>query len=144
MAASRFVSNYFCVLLLGKSADFFQTMSIANSDIAVNTVNAKTATLDTRTPDDMKQFSGTADQIANFDPHDYVPSHYWKVRVAHAALMSAVWLVIFPIGGIIPRLISRNPHLITFHAILQMIGFWIVVAAAGMGIWMANEIDQVS
>ena len=101
---------------------------------------------------EMNQFSGTADQILRFDPHDYVPSHYSLVRVAHAVLMSTVWLVIFPIGGMIPRLSWRANtmtdetfrRLMWFHATLQMIGFWIVMGAAGMGIWMAKTIDRVS
>lgn len=108
------------------------------------------STLDERA--DFNQFSGTADQILRFDPHDYVPSHYSLVRVAHAALMSAVFLVIFPLGGMIPRLSSRRAttsdeayrKLMWLHATLQMIGFWIVIAGAGMGIWMGKEIDQVS
>lgn len=103
-------------------------------------VNAETIA---RATEVSNQVPSTANKILNFDPHDYVPSHYWKVRVAHAALMSAVWLVIFPIGGILPRLTRSNTNLIMVHAVVQMVGFWIVVAAAGMGIWMAQQIDEV-
>lgn len=87
-------------------------------------------------------FSGTADDIADYDPHDYVPSNYSKVRLAHAVLMSAVFLIVFPVGGIIQRLM-RDESLVMVHAVLQMIGFWIVMIAGCMGIWMGKQIDQV-
>lgn len=87
-------------------------------------------------------FSGTADDIAKYDPHDYVPKGYSKIRVAHAVLMSVVFLIVFPVGGIIQRLM-RDESLVMVHAFLQMIGFWIVMIAGGMGIWMGVQIDQV-
>ena len=114
-----------------------------NNIVTTGAILTQAESLDARAADEIKQFSGTADEIANWDPHDYVSSHYWQVRVAHAALMSAVWLVVFPIGGMIPRLTRGNTNLIVVHAVIQMIGFWTLVAAAGMGIWMAKEIDQV-
>jgi len=87
-------------------------------------------------------FSGTADAIDNFDPHNYVPPSYRYVRIAHATTMSVVWLLIFPLGGIIPRVMT-NRRLVWVHAIMQMVGFWLNVGAAAMGIWMAREIKQV-
>lgn len=88
------------------------------------------------------QLSGPADQD---DPHDYVPEYYSAIRVIHAALMSAVWLVLFPVGAVIIRVLPRDhPYLVAIHAGIQMVAFWIFVAAAGMGIWMAKEIEQVS
>jgi len=64
------------------------------------------------------------------------------VRIAHAVTMSVVWLVILPLGGIIPR-VMRDSRFVWVHAIMQMIGFWLNVVAAAMGIWMAKQIDQV-
>lgn len=87
-------------------------------------------------------FSGTADDIAKYDPHDYVPQSYSRIRVAHAVMMSVVFLIVFPVGGIIQRLM-RDESLVMVHAVLQMIGFWIVMMAGGLGIWMGVQIDQV-
>ncbi|KAK5955337.1 hypothetical protein OHC33_004019 [Knufia fluminis] len=88
-------------------------------------------------------FTGTADAIDSYDPHDYVPTHYSKTRIAHAVTMSVTWLLIFPLGGIIPRVMSDR-RLVWVHAIMQMVGFWLTVGAAGMGIWMAKEIKQLN
>lgn len=73
------------------------------------------------------------------DPHDYVPSNYSTIRVAHAVLMSTVCLILFPLGALLSK-----PDIIRYHIVIQMLAFWIFVAAAGMGIWMAKEIDEVS
>lgn len=90
----------------------------------------------------LTSFSGTADAIDRYDPHDYVPSHYSKVRIAHAVTMSVVWLVIFPLGAIIPRVIDDRRFL-RVHALIQMVGFSLNVVAAAMGIWMAQAIKHV-
>lgn len=52
--------------------------------------------------------------------------------------MSTVCLILFPFGALMGK-----PSVIKYHIIIQMTAFWMFVAAAGMGIWMAKEIDQV-
>lgn len=84
-------------------------------------------------------------QIDNFDPHDYVPAHYSKVRAAHEVPHAIVWLTIFPIGAIVPLLMDDSRlGLVKIHAALQMIGFWIVLGAAATGVWMDKQINQES
>lgn len=90
--------------------------------------------------------STSSTQGADYDPHDFVPEQYNTVRVIHAALMSMVFLLLFPFGGIIIRAL-HIPYVVKdiyIHAGIQMVAFWIFIAAAGMGIWMAKEINQVS
>lgn len=91
--------------------------------------------------------SSRSTQGADYDPHDFVPVQYSTVRIVHAVLMSIVFLVLFPTGAIFGTLIHVRDMLFInwkFHAWIQMVAFWIFIAAAGMGIWMAKEIDQVS
>lgn len=106
------------------------------------TASVSAQDLSKRQNGNITHFVGTADQINNYDPHDYVPKAYSTVRIVHAVAMSLAYLIIFPIGSILIRVMTYA-ELIRIHIILQMIGFWIVVAGSAMGIWMAKQIDQV-
>jgi hypothetical protein len=56
---------------------------------------------------------------------------------AHGALASIAFVAIFPIGAILIRLTSFHGLLWT-HASLQIFGYVVFIAAAGLGIFIAN------
>ncbi|KAI9879012.1 MAG: hypothetical protein M1823_006884 [Watsoniomyces obsoletus] len=63
------------------------------------------------------------------------------MRVAHAVMASACMLIFFPFGGVILRIVSvdNHPHIVWFHAGVQMFAYTLFLAAAGVGIWMAKN-----
>ncbi|KAF2798037.1 iron reductase domain protein, partial [Melanomma pulvis-pyrius CBS 109.77] len=64
------------------------------------------------------------------------PPRIVRLYTAHAILACFAWASIFPIGGIMIRLLSF-PHLLWLHAGLQIFGFCIYTAAVGLGIKLA-------
>lgn len=72
-----------------------------------------------------------------------IPYHYIYVRIAHAVLAASAFLLWFPVGGIIIR-VWNHPQIVWIHAVFQGLGMAVFVAAAGMGIWMAKNIHEVS
>jgi hypothetical protein len=68
------------------------------------------------------------------------------IRVAHAVLASVCMLIFFPFGGIILRLVppEEHPHIVWFHAGVQIFAYTVYLAAAGLGIWMAVNYGVVS
>lgn len=76
---------------------------------------------------------------------DLLPKGYSRVCVAHAVLACTAFLILFPLGGIIPRLgIRPMAQLVPLHVGIQMFAYAVFAAAAGMGIWMARNIQEVS
>ena len=59
---------------------------------------------------------------------------------AHGTLASIAFVAIFPIGAILVRLTSFSPWI---HGGLQVFGYGIFIAAAGLGIYMANNVDYL-
>lgn len=66
-----------------------------------------------------------------------VPRQYGQ---AHGALASIAFVGIFPIGAILVRLASM-PGLAWIHGGLQLLGYALFIAAAGLGIYMADVQD---
>ena len=65
-------------------------------------------------------------------------------RTAHGALASLAFIVVFPLGAMLVRLASFG-GLVWTHGGLQILGFVIFAAAAGLGIYMAdgqNYLDE--
>lgn len=96
----------------------------------------------------MRSSYGYGDTSSNlptgFPPMDLVipPANFLTVRIVHAAVMSTAVLFFFPFGGIVIRVL-RHRHIVWIHAALQMIGWTVYVAGAGMGIYLAKSINQV-
>lgn len=61
---------------------------------------------------------------------------------AHGALASIAFVAIFPIGGILVRLASAS-GLVWIHGGLQIFGYTIFIAAAGIGIYIATSADYM-
>lgn len=59
------------------------------------------------------------------------------VQLAHGVMASLAFVAIFPIGGILIR-IPSIPGLLWVHGLIQMLGYFIFVAAFGMGVWIAS------
>jgi hypothetical protein len=61
---------------------------------------------------------------------------------AHGTLASLAFVAIFPLGGILVRLASFQ-HLAWIHGGLQILGYAIFIAGAGLGIYVANDADYM-
>lgn len=61
---------------------------------------------------------------------------------AHGALAGIAFVAIFPIGGILVRLTSAS-GLAWIHGGLQIFGYTIFIAAAGLGIYIATSADYM-
>lgn len=61
---------------------------------------------------------------------------------AHGAVASIAFVAIFPIGAMLIRLVSFK-GLVWIHAGLQIFGYVIFIAAAGIGIFVANKNDYL-
>ncbi len=74
---------------------------------------------------------------------DGPPAYYHRVVVAHAVLASVSWVVFFPLGAVLMRMMS-GPNTIWLHAAVQGFSTIVFTAAMGMGIWMARVTDSLN
>jgi hypothetical protein len=63
--------------------------------------------------------------------------------IAHGVLASLAFVILFPAGAIAIRLASF-PGVVWLHAAFQVFAYLIYVAAFGIGVYMANEMNLVS
>lgn len=63
-----------------------------------------------------------------------------KLRNAHGIIMSLVMLILFPIGGLLMRVIGKW----WLHAGWQMLSAFVLIAGFGIGVYLANEARMVS
>ena len=73
---------------------------------------------------------------------DDPPSYYDKVVKGHAILASVSWVIFFPLGAVLMRLLS-NPNTVRIHAAIQLFSTMVFTAAVGMGIWLARTTQQL-
>lgn len=62
-----------------------------------------------------------------------------RILIVHAVLASAVWVLFIPSLAILLRLNLKNPIVLKIHAVGQVLSYIIFIAAAGMGIWLAQQ-----
>ena len=62
---------------------------------------------------------------------------------AHGALAALAFVAFFPIGGILIRLASFT-GLVWVHALIQVVAYLIYIAAFGIGVWMASNMQYLS
>jgi len=62
------------------------------------------------------------------------------IRLAHGVLAALAFVVLFPVGGIIIRVVPSKAA-IWIHAGFQVLAYLIYTAAFGLGIWMVREIQ---
>lgn len=60
------------------------------------------------------------------------------IQLTHAVLSSIAFVAFFPIGGILVR-VASFAGLVWVHAALQVFGYIIFIAGAGLGIYLAEE-----
>ena len=65
------------------------------------------------------------------------------ILLVHAVLACLAFGFIFPLGGIMIRVLSF-PGLLWVHGVLQIVGYITFIVAAGLGIWMATNPNSVS
>jgi len=70
------------------------------------------------------------------------PTYYTKVVMAHAVLGILAWVIFFPLGAVLVRLI-KSPAAARIHGYVQVFALVLFIAGAGMGIWMAKTTQQL-
>lgn len=77
---------------------------------------------------------------ANFNPEFF--SRSTKILTAHAVLAALAFVVFFPIGGIMIRLLSF-PGLWLAHGVFQIFAYLMYIVAFGMGVWLASNFHML-
>jgi hypothetical protein len=67
-----------------------------------------------------------------------------RILIAHAVMASLVWVMFIPSLAILLRLNLKNPIVLRIHAVGQILSYVIYVVAAGMGIWLAQQLEPYS
>lgn len=62
--------------------------------------------------------------------------------VTHAILASLAWVIFFPLGSILMRLLSGR-YAFRVHAYIQLLGIILYTAAVGTGIWMGRTTHKL-
>jgi len=70
------------------------------------------------------------------------PTNYQKVVIAHAVMGILAWVIFFPLGAVLIRLI-KSPSAARTHGFVQVFAYSLFIAGAGMGIWMAKTTQQL-
>jgi hypothetical protein len=98
-------------------------------------------------------FNGRANTLGNanyviYPPYNIFPYNPFinygkaaRVRLAHASLSAATFVFILPVGGIFVRILP-GPIGTAVHALTQLTGYILFVAAVGMGIWMTLYVQS--
>lgn len=63
--------------------------------------------------------------------------------IAHGTLAALAFVVFFPVGAIAIRLASFT-GIVWIHAAFQTFAYLVYIAAFGLGVYIANELDLVS
>lgn len=66
-----------------------------------------------------------------------------KMLIAHGTLAALAFVIFFPAGSIAIRLASF-PGIIWFHAAFQVFAYLVYIAAFGLGVYIASQLDLVS
>jgi hypothetical protein len=66
-----------------------------------------------------------------------------KMLIAHGVLACLAFVVFFPAGAIAIRLASF-PGVVWFHAAFQVFAYLVYIAAFGLGVYIASDMDLVS
>lgn len=66
-----------------------------------------------------------------------------RILIAHGVLASLVFVIMLPAGAIAVRVLKFS-GLVKFHAAWQIFAYLTFVAAFGLGVYIANELEYVS
>lgn len=65
-----------------------------------------------------------------------------NIHIVHGVIMSAAFVIFFPIGAILMRVLS-GPNALLIHRIVQMVGYGVMLLGFAMGAWLSwlhNEV----
>lgn len=82
----------------------------------------------------------TASGTVNNDP-GFDQALGTRAKIAHGTIMGLAFALLFPIGGIIIRVLSFR-GLIWVHAGLQMLSYTLALAGMGLGVFLALKPDN--
>jgi hypothetical protein len=66
-----------------------------------------------------------------------------RIIVIHASLACVAFAIVFPLGGIMIRILNFS-GVIWAHAALQVLGYFLYIAAVGLGLYYAKNPNTVS
>ncbi|KAF2205626.1 CBD9-like protein [Delitschia confertaspora ATCC 74209] len=66
-----------------------------------------------------------------------------RILIAHATLAALAFVILFPTGAIAIRLASF-PGIVWFHAAWQMFSYLVYIAAFGLGLYMAEDLNLLN
>jgi hypothetical protein len=87
--------------------------------------------------------SSSSNQLSQNGRNGASASSTQTLLLAHAVMASLAFVAFFPIGGILIRVASFT-GLVWVHAALQILGFFVYIAAFGIGIWIAINGNYLS
>ena len=99
-----------------------------------------------RSGQSLNPFIGSDQSFNNTDTSlltDSGASSSTVLLIAHGVMASAAFVILFPFGAIIIRLLHFQ-RLIWMHAAIQIFSYLVFAAGAGIGIWLAIEEHVVS
>ncbi|KAJ4400141.1 hypothetical protein N0V91_008932 [Didymella pomorum] len=70
------------------------------------------------------------------------PSERRTMLIAHGVLASLAFVILFPAGAIAIRLASF-PGVVWFHALFQIFAYLVYIAAFGLGVYLASEMEML-
>jgi hypothetical protein len=66
-----------------------------------------------------------------------------NILIAHGTLAALAFVIFFPAGAIAIRLASF-PGVVWFHAAFQAFAYFVYIAAFGLGVYMANDLNMLN
>lgn len=85
----------------------------------------------------------TSTSSGDDDDEGTPPKDITKIMMAHGILASLVFVMLFPIGGILVRLLSF-PGFVKVHIAIQLLGYTMWLAAFGLGVYMSDLYSYTS
>ena len=61
-----------------------------------------------------------------------------RATIAHGTLLSLVFVIIYPVGAMVIRLLSFR-YLVWLHAGIQLFAYMLALAGLGLGVYIAVE-----
>jgi hypothetical protein len=109
---------------------------VQDSSISTPTTSVNTTSSTASAGDDSPSSSSGGDDASNTDNEEADDSGtYDRAVTAHAVLATFAFVALFPMGGILIRVVNFN-GVVRAHAALQFLGYVTYTAAFALGIWM--------
>lgn len=89
-----------------------------------------------------RQWGGSGGGGGSGGSYSAFPTDYDTVRIAHGVFGVLAWVVFFPLGAVLIRVL-QTPRPFWVHVGIQIFALAMLVINAGTGIWMAKTTHKV-